>query len=79
MVVVHGFDQTFWANELRRNGVGGKPLVKRNVTPQKIADQIIKVTSTPSMKAKAEALSASLKQENGVETAVALIEKEFGG
>lgn len=77
VVVAHAFDQPFWASELRRNGIGAKTLHKRRVTPQKIADQIIAVTSTPSMKTKACAMSASLKKENGVARAVELIEKTF--
>ncbi|MDH5636874.1 MAG: glycosyltransferase [Nitrospinota bacterium] len=77
IVVSHAFDQFFWAQRLREIGVGGEPLMKRTITPEKLASVIEEVVANKEMKARAEKLGAAMREEDGVTTAVEMIEKRF--
>jgi len=75
IVVAHAFDQFLWARKLQQIGAGGRPLQKRTVTPQALAAVIRQVVEDQRMKQRAEQLGAAMKKENGVATAVGLIER----
>ena len=77
VVVEHAFDQTFWAQQLRNVGVTEHVLHRRSVTPRKLADAIHAILSSPKYTANAKKLSTMMKKENGVKTAVQLIEETF--
>ncbi|MDH5509821.1 MAG: glycosyltransferase [Nitrospinota bacterium] len=77
IVVSHAFDQFFWAKRLYDIGVGGKPLLKRDITPKKLAAAIMNVVEDKAMKERAEKFGANMMEENGVATAVELIEKRY--
>lgn len=73
VIVAHILDQYFWANELKRLGVGAGRLDRRTVTPVKLGRDIRRVLDTPAMAARAEILGAKLRAEDGVATAVTII------
>ena len=77
VVIEHFGDQTFFANELQRLGVGTKVLHRRNVTAKKLAQALRIVLGTPEMKRRAVKLGEIIKNENGVIKAVKIIEKHF--
>jgi len=77
VVIEHGFDQTFWARQLRKVGVTEQVLHRRSVTPQKLADAMATMVSSPQYTEKAKRLSAMMKKEDGVSAAVQLIEHTF--
>lgn len=76
IVVAHVTDQFFWASELHRLGVGAVPLQRQHFSEKKLATAIRKVLDTPAMAEKAAALGSRMQAEDGVKTAVALIEKK---
>jgi UDP:flavonoid glycosyltransferase YjiC (YdhE family) len=77
IIIEHIADQSFWANELYNLGVAPRVLHRRNVTARKLAKAIKTVLDDPGMKKRAEDLSKIMLKENGVQTAVELIEKHL--
>lgn len=77
VVIEHGFDQTFWARQLCKVGVTEQVLHRRSVTPRILADAMTTIVSSPRYNEKAKRLSAMMKKEHGVSTAVELIEHTF--
>ena len=74
VVIEHTSDQPFWAEILFRNGMAPKCLHRKNLTPGKLARAIRQVLNSPQMTANAESLSKKMKQENGLQKAMDLIE-----
>ncbi len=77
IVVEHAFDQTFWGNELRRIGVSGKLLHRRDLKASQLSEAIKTTLNTPMMKKKAMNMSEQLRSENGVQKAVNIISNKF--
>lgn len=77
IVVSHINEQEHWGRELHRLGIAGKHAKRRNVTAQDLAHQIEFLQRTPEMAARAKAIAGAMRQENGVATAVAMIEERF--
>ncbi|WP_175016785.1 glycosyltransferase [Massilia sp. YMA4] len=78
VVIAHISEQEHWGSELRRLGIAGKVLRRRDVTAARLAARIGEVLRQPDMAARAAAIGAAMRQENGVQVAVGLIEREFG-
>ena len=78
IVIEHFLDQAFFANALKRLGVGPKVLHRRNINTKKLAAPIRTVLDSPDMKKRAEELGAFMQKENGGKKAVQLIEGRFG-
>jgi sterol 3beta-glucosyltransferase len=74
VVVEHACDQTYWGQQLRRVGVAERTLHRRSVTARKLAHHIQEVLNSPSMKENAQKIGEAMKKENGVKTAVELIQ-----
>ena len=77
IVVEHAFDQTFWGTELERVGVAGKVLHRNSLTASELALAIQEILNTPSFKDNALDMSAKMKAEDGVQSAIQLIEDKF--
>ncbi len=77
IVVAHISEQEHWAVELRRLGIGVKPLHRRKLSAPALARRIASVLASPGMADKAALIGAAMKQEHGVATAVALIDEAF--
>jgi len=75
VVVEHLTDQALWGNALLRADIGGNLLHRRTVTAQKLANEIKRVLNNAQMKEKAKKLGEIMKKENGVKSAVEIIEK----
>jgi len=75
VVVSHGFDHTYFARALERNGAGYKPLSKLFVSPSEIAKGISRITEDGSYKKTAELLGKKIQMETGVKNAVLMIER----
>ena len=74
VVVAHNADQPYWGKRLSDLGVAPKHLHRRNLTPERLAKRIQKVLDTPAMKERAEVLGKQMESEDGLTTAVELIE-----
>jgi UDP:flavonoid glycosyltransferase YjiC (YdhE family) len=78
LIVAHVSDQFFWGAELERLGVAGKTLKRKGLNAGKLAVRVAKVLADPTMLSSATALGRRMAGENGVVTAVELIEKHLG-
>jgi UDP:flavonoid glycosyltransferase YjiC (YdhE family) len=78
VVVEHAGDQIYWGKQLQRVGVAGKVLHTKSITAEKLAKAIDAVLHSPSMRIKAQEMGKAMRKENGVKTAVQLIEDRFG-
>ncbi len=74
VVVAHMADQFFWGSELERLGVAGRTRNRKGLTASLLAKSVRQVLSSPNMAAKASVLGEEMSRENGVDTAVKLIE-----
>ncbi|WP_211454641.1 glycosyltransferase [Collimonas antrihumi] len=77
IVVEHAFDQIFWGSELQRIGAGGKVLHRNTLTADQLANAIKATLDSSEMKNKANQPGGIMQREDGVKTAVELIEKKF--
>ena len=73
IVIPHLGDQPFWAARLRELGVAPPSLHVREVTPDHVRERVSQATSEP-MRTAARRLGASVAAEQGLATAIGLIE-----
>ena len=74
ITVPHLADQPYWGYTLRKIGVAPKPLHRHDMTPRRLATRINQVTSSQSMTETAKVLMKKIEMEDGLTTAVKLIE-----
>ena len=79
IIVAHVSDQFFWGAELERLGVAGKTLHRKGLKPGRLAAGIARVRANPSLASAASALGQRIAGEDGVTTAIGLIERALGG
>lgn len=77
IIVEHAFDQLFWGQELQRLGVAGPVLHRNNVSAEQLAAAIVVVTSDKTMQTRTQELALRMQDEDGVQTAINLIEQKF--
>lgn len=77
IIVAHVSDQFFWGAELERLGVAGKTLKRKGLNSRKLAAGITRVLASPHLATSALALGQRMAQEDGVRTAIELIEKHL--
>lgn len=75
VTVPHWADQPYWGCTLRKIGVAPKPLHRQDMTPKRLAKRINQVIFSQSMAERAKALMEKIKAEDGLTTAVRLIEE----
>lgn len=68
-------DQPFWGKQIAELGVGPIPIPRKNLTSQRLAEAITRAVSDPAMRQRAHEVGQQIRAENGVGTAVALIEQ----
>ncbi len=74
VVVAHNADQPYWGKRLSDLGVAPKHLHRRSLTSERLAKRIQQVLTTPAMTARAQALGEQIEVEDGLTTAVEMIE-----
>jgi UDP:flavonoid glycosyltransferase YjiC (YdhE family) len=77
IIVAHIDEQEFWGKELQCKGIAAKVLRRRTATPEKLAKQIQRVLGAPQMRQQAEKMASTMRMENGVATAVRLINEKL--
>ena len=77
VVIEYGFDQEFCGMILQQLGIAPTTLHRKTVTAETLANEIKTVLVKPEMKMIAEYYSQIMKNENGVNKAVELIEEYF--
>jgi sterol 3beta-glucosyltransferase len=78
VVIAHISEQEHWGRELRRLGIAASLLKRRNVSAWSLARGIGEVLAAPAMQSRAAGLAQAMRQEDGVATAVRLIQQKFG-
>lgn len=77
ILVTHTSEQEFWGRELARIGVAPKPLSRKNLSADHLARSIELVAKSNSFSQAARKAGNEMAKENGVATAVSLINKKF--
>jgi sterol 3beta-glucosyltransferase len=71
VVVPFTMDQPFWGSRVEALGAGPKPIPRKRLTVQRLADALGAATGGAEMRARAAALGVQLREEDGVAAAVA--------
>ena len=74
VVVPHIADQLYWGKLLFDLGVAPKSLHRRKLTAKRLAQRIEQVLRTPAMTERAKTLGTQMESEDGLTTAIDLIE-----
>ena len=77
VVVAHTSEQEFWGRELARIGAAPKPLSRRGLNAGRLARHIELATGSKAINEAARRIGMELARENGVATAVRLINERF--
>ncbi len=77
IVLALAADQQSWGLELQRLGIAPRPLPRSKVTAEQLAKSIKSVVGSTEMSRKARDIGTAMSRENGVETAVRLINERF--
>lgn len=75
VVVPYFADQPFWASRVQVLGVGPKPIPRQKLTAERLAQAIEIAVNDGEMRRKAQELGRKIQAEDGVATAVPLIER----
>ena len=78
LVVPFGGDQPFWGQRIYDLGIGPKPIKRENLTVEKLADALIKLTHTPRFNVAVSEIGERMKYENGTLLAADIVEREIG-
>ena len=74
LVVPFSADQPFWADRVQRAGVGGRPLPRRHLRAETLAEAIALTVDNTAIQATVRRLGAAVRHEDGVGRAVEVIE-----
>jgi len=77
IVVAHIAEQEIWGLQLKRLGIAPNLLLRRKVTSKSLAENIKVAANSPTMREKAIKIGHAMKNENGVNVAVRLINRKF--
>lgn len=77
VIVPFGGDQPYWGRQVHRMNIGTKPILRKSLTVRNLSAAIMEVTTNQEMIAQAKIIGQKLREENGAENAVAVIEKEL--
>jgi sterol 3beta-glucosyltransferase len=66
-------DQPFWAQRVHALGVGPRPIPRKKLSAERLAEAITAAVSDADMRRRAAALGRRIRAENGVQRAVELI------
>jgi UDP:flavonoid glycosyltransferase YjiC (YdhE family) len=75
LLIPHAADQPYWARRTKELGVGADPIPRKKLTVERLAEGIRSMVSEPAIRESAAKLGEAIRAENGVATAVAMIER----
>ncbi|MBD2293364.1 glycosyltransferase family 1 protein [Anabaena sphaerica FACHB-251] len=78
IIVPYNYDNFFWSYRISDLGIGSQPLHFKNLTPEKLAVAIKAVVNDKVIQNKVMEMSKSIQAEDGVPTAVELIQHYLG-
>ncbi len=68
-------DQPFWGQRIADLGVGSKPIPRKELTAEKLANAITEVVTNKEMRQRAAKLGKQIQIENGIKSAVEIFSK----
>jgi sterol 3beta-glucosyltransferase len=68
-------DQPFWGRRIYELGVGSKPIPQKKLTVEKLCAAIREVTENQNIYQKAKALGEKIRNEDGIASAIGIIER----
>ena len=75
-IIVPSFgDQFFWGERVYELGVGSRPIPRKKLTADKLANAIEQTLENDAVQKNAVDISQRIQAENGVETAIQIIER----
>jgi sterol 3beta-glucosyltransferase len=77
VVVAHMQDQPYWGEKIHKLGVAPKHLMRKNLTPEKLAERITIAVNDAGMRQRAAEVAANIFAEDGVGETVRIIENTF--
>lgn len=77
IVVTHTSEQEFWGRELARIGVAPKPLSRKTLRAEQLVNNIKLIEKSNTFSEEASRVGAKMAKEDGVTTAVRLINENF--
>jgi UDP:flavonoid glycosyltransferase YjiC (YdhE family) len=77
VVIPHFSDNHFWSRKVLALGVSPPPIPRKQLTAEKLAQALKEALENKPMKQMAAVVGQKIKAENGVQQAVAEIEKFF--
>jgi sterol 3beta-glucosyltransferase len=79
VVAPHVGDQPYWADRLRRLGVAPDPQPVRALRADRLSETALATAADPAMRQRAAQLAAVIREEHGLDEAVAAIERVAAG
>jgi UDP:flavonoid glycosyltransferase YjiC (YdhE family) len=79
IVVPHIIDQFLWGQEVEKLGVGPTPIPRKELTVERFAEALTRATQDQKIRSTAQRIGEQIRSENGIETAVGLIETTMAG
>jgi UDP:flavonoid glycosyltransferase YjiC (YdhE family) len=73
VTVPYFLDQPLWAHQVMRLGAGTHPIPRKKLTARRLAAALREATGNPSLRARAQAISSQIRAEDGVASAVDVI------
>lgn len=75
LICPFGIDQPYWGHRVATLGAGPTPLPQKRLTAQALGSALTKLVTQPSYQTTATHIAQTIATENGVATAVAIIER----
>ncbi len=75
VVIPFTSDQPFWGHRVHSLGVGPKPIPAKKLSAQTLAKSIVTAVSDQEMRARAKAMGARIRAEDGVSRAIDIVQK----
>jgi sterol 3beta-glucosyltransferase len=70
IVVPFFADQPFWADRVRKLGVGPTPISRKRLTAEKLSEAILEAVGSEDIRARASSIGERIRDEDGVANAV---------
>lgn len=78
VIVPFVFDQHFWGAQVQAIGAGPEPLPHKQLTSERLTESIRRAASDQQMQLRAKSLGQAIRNENGLENAVKIVEHYLG-
>jgi sterol 3beta-glucosyltransferase len=74
IVIPHFADQFFWGKQVAALGVGPRPIPRKKLTAEKLAQAITQAINNESMRAKAAEIGQTIRNETGIQQALEIFD-----